>query len=92
MKMSTHNCDQIVRKLSQAASLVEDGKPVALACSVLGISRATFYRWKVRYSHLGVEQMQLVRSLEDEKTKLKQTVADLTTQVQVLQEALRGKY
>ena len=90
--MITNNCNQIVRTLADATSLVDGGTPVAKACSAVGISRATYYRWKVRYSYLGVEQMELVRVLEDENSRLKKAVADLTTQVQVLQEALLGKY
>jgi putative transposase len=91
-KMNTNNCDQIVRRLSQVTSLVENGKPVSQACAAVGISRATFYRWKSRYSQLGVDQMQIVRVLEDENANLKKTVSDLTTQVEVLQESLLGNY
>jgi len=57
----------------------------------LGISEATFYVWKKRYGHLGVNEVRRVRQLEDENARLKRLVADLTLDKHMLAEALRRK-
>lgn len=55
----------------------------------LGVGEATFYIWKKKYAHLGVTELRKLRSLEDEKTRLKKVVADLSLDRHVLTEALR---
>jgi putative transposase len=57
----------------------------------LGVSEATFYAWKKRYAGLGVAELRRVRQLEDENRRLKQVVADLTLDKQMLQEVLQKK-
>ena len=64
---------------------------VAQLCRQLGISEATFYVWKKRYGHLGVNEVRRVRQLEDENALLKRLVADLTLDKHMLAEALRRK-
>jgi putative transposase len=56
-----------------------------------GSERATFYVWKKRYRHLGVNEVRRVRQLEEEKSRLKRLVADLTLDKHMLAEALRNK-
>ena len=57
----------------------------------LEISEATFYRWKKKYAGLGVAEMRRLKQLEDENRRLKQLVADLTLDKQMLQEVLSKK-
>ena len=67
------------------------GTAVGDVCRQLGISEATFYVWKKRYGHLGVNEVRRVRQLEDENARLKRLVADLTLDKHMLAEALRRK-
>jgi len=60
-------------------------------CRQLGISEATFYVWKKRFVHLGASELRRMRSLEEENTRLKQLVADLSLDRHMLSEALREK-
>jgi putative transposase len=60
-------------------------------CAALGMSEATFYVWKKRFAHLGVSELRRMRSLEEENTRLKQLVADLSLDKHMLSEALRKK-
>ena len=53
------------------------GTPPADVCRQLGVSEATFDAWKKKYAHLGVSELQRLRLLEDENTRLKRLVADL---------------
>ena len=57
----------------------------------LGISEATFYRWKKKYAGLGVAEVRRLKQLEDENKRLKRLVADLTLDKQMLQDVLSKK-
>ena len=71
------------------AVLAEAGTAVADICRKLGVTEATFYRWKRKYGGLGVPELRELRQLRDENRRLKQSVADLTLDKQILQESLR---
>lgn len=55
-------------------------------CRKMGISKATFYNWK---RNLGVGESRRLRQLEEENAKLKQIIADLTLDKQILQDVLK---
>jgi putative transposase len=55
----------------------------------LGISDATFYNWKKKYGGLGMSELRRLLQLEEENSKLKQIVADLTLSKQMLQDVLK---
>ena len=56
-----------------------------------GITEQTFYRWKKRFAGMGVAEVRRLRILEEENRKLKQLVADLSLDKQMLQDVLRKK-
>jgi len=56
-----------------------------------GISEATFYNWKKKYGGLGVAELRELRQLKDENSKLKQMVADLSLDKQMLQDVIKKK-
>lgn len=88
MKKSKFTEQQIVFALKQA----ETGVPVSEVCRKLGISEATFYNWKKKFSGLGTAELRRLRQLEDENARLKQVVADLTLDKQMLQDVLKKKF
>ena len=55
----------------------------------MGISEATFYNWKKKYGGLGISELRLLRQLQEENAKLKQIVADLSLDKQMLQDVLK---
>ncbi len=65
---------------------------VADVCRMRGISEQTFYRWKKKFAGMGVAELARLRQLEDENSKLKSLVADLTLDKHMLQEVLRKKF
>jgi len=69
----------------------ETGVSVAEVCRKMGISDATFYNWKKKYGGLGVSELRKLRQLEEENRQLKQLVADLSPDKQMLQGVLRKK-
>ena len=85
MKRSKFSEEQVAYALRQA----ESGTAVADVCRQLGVSEATFYVWKKKYAHLGVSEMRRLRQLEEENSRLKRVVADLTLDKHMLAEALR---
>jgi len=88
MRKSKFTPEQMVMALRQA----ESGTPVEDICRKLGISEATFHRWKKRFGTLGVPEIRELRQLRDENRRLKSVVADLTLDRSILQEALRKKW
>lgn len=88
MKKSKFTEPQIVFALKQA----ETGVPVEEVCRKIGISEATFFNWKRKFSGLGTAELRRLRQLEDENSRLKQVVADLTLDKQMLQDILKKKF
>ena len=87
MKKSRFSDEQIAYALRQ----VDSGTPVGDVCRQVGVSEATFYIWKKKFAHLGVNEVRRLRQLEDENARLKRLVADLTLDKHMLSEALRKK-
>lgn len=87
MKKKHFTEEQIAFALRQA----EAGTPVAEVVRKLGVSEQTFYRWKKKYAGMGVAEVRRLKLLEEENRKLKQIVADLTLDKQMLQDVLRKK-
>ena len=87
MKTSKFTEEQIAFALRQ----VETGTRVAEVCRKIGISEQTFFRWKRKYGGLGVSELRRLRQLEEENRKLKQIVADLSLDKQMLQDVLSKK-
>jgi len=58
----------------------------------MGISSATFYNWKKKYGGLGVSELRRLKSLEEENSRLKKLVADLSLDKEILQDVLQKKF
>jgi putative transposase len=87
MKKSNFTEAQIVFILKQA----EDGTAISEVCRKAGISDATFYNWRKKYSGLLPSEMRRLRQLEEENGKLKRIVADLSLDKAMLQDVLSKK-
>jgi putative transposase len=68
-----------------------DGVPVADICRKAGISQATYFNWKKKYDGLLPTEMRRLKQLEDENSKLRKVVADLSLDKEMQQDALRRK-
>ena len=69
----------------------DDGVPVAEICRKAGISQATYFNWKKKYAGLLPSEMRRLRELEDENSRLKKIVADLTLDREMLQDVIKRK-
>ena len=88
MKKKRFSVEQIVEVLKQA----EVGVPVAELIRKVGISEQTFYRWKKQYVGLESDQVREMKQLQDENSRLKQLVAELSLDKTMLQDVLRKKW
>jgi putative transposase len=68
-----------------------DGITVAKICRKAGISQATYFNWKRKYEGLLPTEMRRLRQLEEENSKLKRIVADLTLDKEMLQDVICRK-
>ena len=57
----------------------------------MGVAEQTFYRWKKKFLGMGVAEVRRLKVLEEENRKLKQLVAELSLDKQMLQDVLRKK-
>jgi putative transposase len=88
MKESRFSEEQVACALRQS----ESGTAVDDICRKLGVTRATFYRWKKKFAGMGVSEVRRLKQLEEENRKLKQQlVADLSLDKAMLQEVARKK-
>jgi putative transposase len=84
--------EQIIGKLREAEVALAQGGTAGQVCRTLGIAEQTFYRWRREYGGLKVEQARRLKALEQENTRLRRAVADLTLDKLILQEAVRGNF
>jgi putative transposase len=75
---------QIAFALRQA----EAGTPIAEITRRLGVSEQTFYRWKKQYGGMDINEIRRLKQLEEENRRLKQLVADLTLDKEILKDVL----
>jgi putative transposase len=69
----------------------EEGAPVAEICRKVGISQATYFNWKKKYAGMMPSEMRRLRELEDENSRLKRIVADLSLDKEMLQGVIKRK-
>ena len=92
MKKSRHSSEQIVKMLREAEAKIAEGRTVEEVCREMGVSDATYYKWRKSYGQMKVDQVKRLKDLEKENGQLKKLVADLSLDKAILQEALSGKY
>lgn len=78
-------------QISFALKQAETGTHVDEVCRKMGISQATFFNWKKKYGGMGVSELRRLRQLEEENKHLKQLVADLSLDKQMLQDVIKKK-
>ena len=87
MKKSGFTEQQIAYSLRQA----ESGVPIEEITLKMGVTQATFYRWKKKFAGMGVAEVRRLKQLEEENKKLKQLVADISLDKAMLQDVLSKK-
>jgi transposase-like protein len=65
---------------------------VADAIRAIGVTEATYYRWRQEFGGLKLDQVRRLKELEAENTRLRKAVADLTLEKLILKEAASGNW
>jgi putative transposase len=87
MKKKRFTEEQILRILKEYNA----GKKVQELTRENGISDATLYNWKKKYSDMQVNELKRLRELESENNKLKRIVADLNLENFALKDLIEKK-
>jgi putative transposase len=85
-----HSPEQIVRKLMTADQLLAEGKDSAAVCRELGVSEATYHRWRNQFGGLKAEDARRLKDLERENATLKRLLADAELEKAALKEIAQG--
>jgi putative transposase len=88
MKTNTHTPEQIIKIIEQA----EKGEQsIAAICREHSIAENTFYRWRKAYGGMSVNEVQRLKELEKENTRLKRLLAERMLENDLLKELLQKK-
>jgi len=88
MKKSKYTDSQIMVALKRA----ETGIAVPDICRELGISSATFYKWRSKYGGMDASMMSRMKELEEENRRLRKLYMDEKLKAEIVAEALAKKW
>ncbi len=87
MRKSKFTETQIITMLKEH----ESGIKTSDICRKNGISQATFFKWKSKYSGLEVNDLKRMRELEEENSRLKKMYAELSQDNYILKDLISKK-
>jgi len=90
-KRRKYGAAEMINLLRDVGIEVAAGRSVEEGCRQVGISPATYYKWRNRYAGMTPEEARTMEEIRRENTRLKRLVADQALDNQILREALRGK-
>lgn len=91
-KRKRHGPDQIVKKRQDTDRLLNAGKSLGEVLQGLEVSEATYHRWRNQYGGMKSEEARRLKTLEEENSRLKKLVADLSLDNQMLKEIASGNW
>jgi putative transposase len=90
--MKRYKPEQIVNLLRQIEVEIANGKTTPQACKEAEITQQTYYRWRKEFGGLKLYQAKRLKELERENAKLKQLVAELSLEKQILKDVAGGNF
>lgn len=88
MKKTRFTETQIVSILNKQ----EQGKSVRDICRERGFSEPTFFNWKAKYGGIAVNELKRMKELEEENSRLKRIVANLTLENDAIKYVIEKKF
>jgi len=92
MSKKGYSPEQIINRLREAEVLISQGNAIAMVTKKIGVTEQTYYRWRKEYGGMRIEQARRLKELEQENSRLKKLVADLSLDNAILKEASRGNF
>ena len=92
MPRKGYNPEQIINKLREAEVMISQGNAIANVMKKIGVTEQTYYRWRKEYGGMRIERARRLKELEQENSRLKKLVADLSLDNAILKEASRGNF
>lgn len=83
-----HNPKQIVQKLREADRLLNTGQSVGQVLQALGVSEATYHRWRTQYGGMKASEAKRLKEMEQENARLKKLLAEAHLDNDILKSAL----
>ena len=84
--------EEIIMKLREIEIHQGKGMDILAACKQVGITDATYYRWRKKYGGMKIDQARKYKELEQENVRLKKLVADQALDIAILKEAATGNF
>jgi putative transposase len=84
--------EQIISKLREAEVLQSSGLSIVEICRQLEVKEQTYYKWRKEYGGMRIDQAKRLKEVEQENSRLKKLVADLSLDNAILKETVRGNY
>ena len=72
--------------------MMTQGRSAADGVRAIGVTEATYYRWRKEFGGLKGDQVRRLKELEAENARLRRAVSDLTVEKLILKEAARGNF
>ena len=88
MKKSRFTDSQIIAVLKRA----EAGLTAPELCRELGISSATFYKWRAKFGGMDASLMARMKELEQENQRLRKMYVEEKLKAEIISEALAKKW
>ena len=92
MAKKRFRAEQIISKLREAEVLQSSGLSIVEICRQLGVKEQTYYKWRKEYGGMRIDQAKRLKEVEQENSRLKKLVADLSLDNAILKETVRGNY
>ncbi len=90
-KRKRHRPEEIVAKLKQAESLLQAGHKVNQVVQELGISEATYSRWKNEFGGMNPAEAVRIKALEEENRRLRRLAADMALDIRLLKHVIEDE-
>ena len=92
MSRKRYTAEQIISKLREAEVLQSSGLSIVEICRQLEVKEQTYYKWRKEYGGMRIDQAKKLKEVEQENSRLKKLVADLSLDNAILKETVRGNY
>ena len=89
MSRKRFTAEQIISKLREAEVLQSSGLSIVEICRQLEVKEQTYYKWRKEYGGMRVNQAKRLKEVEQQNSRLKRLVADLSLDNAILKETVK---